>query len=473
MSAYDHVGADGSYPEVAARAVMGVQQQTPSPIYGYLRSGLQQKIYLFHTLEQGSGWLATIVHGQSQPYDYAAVFAVTDLSQPVPGLESFGATVVSGDALVGSVLPFLLGLPLGGLGGYFLRRWQEEHPGHALPFVPPGKLPAPVIPPHARAAGDYVGGPWLDVEPAPWLGGPWLGLEEAPYVGGPWLDLVSPYDDPWLASLASPSHARVTDWLGASNEAARVIVEAAARAAHDEGAHPSEYVRRHAWPQTHALIESAKREVAGYEASYPAAAWIWALDPTGSSSVPGVQLTGGTSSVTPFSSHDQALDYMRSRAQTPHVALALFDVASPHWPNPVSWTQSDDPAYASVVAQHLGQSAQAPRMGADGSAVGAALEGLRARAQELARGRAGSVVGVIHTAKDDRWHTLAFRTEDDADDWLDTATHSPSSYTYAAYFNKADARFWPGAVIEKVSGMRAPPGTELRRRAATSGWWAA
>ena len=469
-----YVGADGSgsYPDVASRAVTDVQQQTPSPFYGYLRTGAQQKIYLFHTLDQGSGWFATIVHGQAQPYDYAAVFAATDLSQPVAGLESFGHTAVSGDPQVGGVLPFLLGLPAGAVAGYFLRKWQEEHPGQVAPGLPPGALlPPPKIPapsPKTPVGGPwldintpYVGGPWLDIN-APHVGGPWLDIN-APYVGGPWLDLVSPYANPWLASAASPSPARFANAVGASYGASPY--ERPYR-------YGEEVDRRRSWSQTRALIEAAKREVVDYNASYPAAAWVWALDTSGSPAVPGVQLQGGVTAVTPFSSHDQALDYIRSRTQTPHIALALFDTQSAHWPNPVNWTKSDDLAYEPIIAQRIAMSP--PRMAGDfggpsiGAAIDTALDDVRSKAASLAARRTGSVIGVIHTSKDGLWHTLAFRSADDADDWVNTATQDPASYTYAAYFDKG-GESWPHAYIEKISGMRAPPGTELRRRTTTSG----
>ena len=625
MSEYTD-GSGGSYPEVAARAVASAQRQSPSPIYGYLRAGVQQHVYLFHTLEDGQGWFAALVHGQAQPYDYAAVFASTDVSRPVAGLESFGHTVVSGDAAVGSVLPFLLGLPFGGLAGYYLRRWQEENPGHALPGITPGKLPAPIIPP-PKASGDYIGGPWLDIEQvgSPYVGGPWLDIEsrvgadldaEAGVineeldalaqvlaetyglpleqtraeimalarseamslthgmnvgVGGPWLDIASPYDDPWLASRASPSHARFADAVGASYGSSRYERYERPRV-HVE----SDVERKRRWPETRALIEAAKREVAGYQASYPAAAWVWSLDPSGEAFTPGVQLTGGTTVVTPFSSPDQALDYMRSRIQTPHVALALFDTASPHWPNPVNWTKSDDPAYAPVIAQRVaetraaghyvgsddpardvwnqprpvlrgrgarvaqhahgrtgarylgvelfGPAAQGPGIRNDdyrgfptldaasdwltaapgvviyraiydatdptwpapiselfgdpkmskmigawgaGTSIGSALGDVRGKAESLAARRAGNVVGVIHTSRDGLWHSLAFRSADDADDWLNTATQDPAAYTYAAYFDKGGDS-WPHAYIEKISGMRGAPGAELPRRSTTT-----
>jgi hypothetical protein len=661
MSAYNYVGADGSYPEVAAHAVQSASQQSPSPVYGYLRSDLHQRVYLFGTIEDAHGWLSAL----SQPYDYAAVFVAADLTRPVPGLESFGhstyvgatdaelvnratddqfyamyperrhrplnpsdpadreliavwkdlhrqtaeraqSLAMAGDAYVGQWPLFLLGAMGGGAAGYFLRRWQEQNPGRALPLVPAGKLTAPKIPPDAsvsptKSAGDYVGqsddvtsaSNWSDirglirssinavidsddlvdqiarlvmqhlaqqgvVDPAyvnrflqtdwqrskpylrgawhasvnmdpmidavarslsmymsrhpghaqhprvqghPYVGGPWLDMV-GPQVGGPWLDMVGPQvGGPWL-DIVSGSSSTTPDLISQlmnaiqqdDQEAAQGLLEQIAHlaaqgdpaAAHvlndifgEHGADPQvggpwlDVVGPHvgAWPETRALIESAKREAVDANSTAPAAAWVWSLDPSGPSLVPGVQLVGGTTMVTPFSSYAQALDYMRSRAQTPHVALALFDTTSSHWPNPVSWTKSDDPAYEQIIAQRASPS---PRMaGSYGSTtVGTALDDLRSRAESLAAKRAGAIIGVIHTSKDGLWHTLAFRSEDDADDWLDTSTQDPTSYTYASYFNKSDPRYWPHAVIEKVSGMRSPPGTDIRRPVA-SGRWAA
>ena len=595
---------DGSYPEIAARAVASAAQQSQAPIYGYLRAGSHQRVYLFRTLDDGRGWFGSIAYGQAQPYDYIAVFDATNLSLPVHGLESFGHTAVSGGAYVGQWPLFLLGAAGGGAAGYFLRRWQEQNPGRALPLVPAGKLTAPKIPPSAsvppKAAGDYVGGPWLDIERigSPWLGneadtsmklsalrgaalnmvrgrlafastwinpqamrlwgvtrrvgqgvhdsdagpielsskpdearawlraaaesqryfyvglfatrgmevvdaddwyqappviaderqhslgGPWLDIE--PMVGGPWLDIEPMVGGPWLDVAGQEAGAEVSsaDIDVLAHELSRAfgvpvdrtkaeLVEAAHELGINVGGPWLDMVGPHvgAWPETRALIESAKREAADAQASAPAAAWVWSLDPSGSSTVRGVQLLGGSTMVTPFSSYAQALDYMRSRIQTPHVALAVFDTASPHWPNPVNWTKSDDPAYAQIIAQRV---SAPPRMAGSygGTTVGTALDDLRARAEALAAKNAGRVVGVIHTSKDGLWHVIAFRSEDDADDWLDTATHDPASYTYASYFNKSDPRFWPHAVIEKISGMRSPPGTDIRRPVA-SGRWAA
>jgi hypothetical protein len=185
----------------------------------------------------------------------------------------------------------------------------------------------------------------------------------------------------------------------------------------------------------------------------------------------------------PFSSLNQAIDYMRSRIHTDHVALALFDTASPHWPNPVGWTKSDDPVYEPVIAQHVAKSAPPARTAGDygggysrQTTIGTAIDDVRIRAQSLANKRAGSVIGVIHTVKDGLWHALSFRNEDDADDWLGTATQDPASYTYAAYYDKDDVA-WPHPVNEKIGGLRAskPPGQPIRRELATTSgeWWAA
>ncbi len=469
MSAYagwDTVGADGqSYPEVAANAVRSVHAQHRSPYYGYIRSGTRQKIYLFPLLEDARNWFGQ--HMQLQPdSDYAAVFSASNLRAPISGMEHFMRATVGCDPAIGNWLPLLLGLPLGGLGGYFLRRWQEQNPGQALPGVPPGKFfAAPQIPPTAVApntSGDpYVGGPWLDL--------PWLDLVGQDYgqnygdqgygyddysVGCPGVDLVGQdydredygYSDGY--SVGGP-------WLD--------IV----------GAQADDSARRRSWLQTRALIQLAIDDVTSYDASYPAAAYVWALDaPTRApyaGRTPGSVVTlEGTTNIVPFSSQREALDYLREVAQTKPVALAMFERSSQHWPNPVAWRKSSEPEHESVIAQHVAsrsptQTSGDYYVGAD-TVVGAVIDDVRKRAQRLAEKRSGDVIGVIHTSKDGLWHTLAFRSEDDADDWIDLATQSPATYTYAAYFNKDDARFWPQPVIEKVSGMRAPPGTALPRR---------
>ena len=457
MSAYtgNYIGADGqSYPEIAARAVRSVHAQHRSPFYGYIRSGINQKIYLFPRLDDASAWFSQ--HVQLQPdHDYAAVFSAANLRAPVAGMEHFQRTTVGCAPHVGSWWPFLLGLPLGGVGGYFLRRWQEQNPGLALPFVPPGQLPAPKIPPEAMAlapttSGDpYVGGPWLDLVGQDY--GYSDGVSDGYAVGGPWVDVVGQdydygYGDP---SVGGP-------WLD--------IVGAQADDA-----------RRREWPQTKALIQSAISDVTSYDAIYPAAAYVWTLDAPASSPYAGrspssVVILEGTTNIVPFSSQGEALKYLREVAQTRPVALAMFERSSEHWPNPVAWRKSDQPDHESVIAQHVASKtptqASGEYIGAD-TVIGAAIDDVRRRAQTLANKRAGNVIGVIHTSKDGLWHTLAFRSADDADDWLNTATQDQNAYTYAAYFDK-DGDSWPSPYIEKIGGIREP-----RRTAAAGQWWAA
>ena len=431
MSPYT-VGADGqSYPEIAAAAVRGVHAQHRSPFYGYVRSGINQKIYLFPRLDDASAWFSQ--HVQLQPdHDYAAVFSAANLRGPIAGMEHFMRTTVGCvpsvgcDPQVGSLWPFFLGLPLGGLGGYVLRRWQEPDSAKALvpslqdavrPLLPPS--PAPKVP------DETVGGPWLDLSQNYGYSD---GYGESPLVGGPWLDIVGAQAD-------------------------------------DD--------RRRSWPQTKALIQSAISDVTSNAASYPAEAYVWTLDAPATSPYAGrtsgsVVTLEGTTNIVPFSSQGEALAYLREVAQTRPVALAMFERSSPHWPNPTAWRKSDQPEHASVIAQHVASQsttqASGTYAGAD-TAISSALDDVRRRAQTLADKRAGTVIGVIHTSKDGLWHTIAFRSADDADDWLNTATQDQNAYTYAAYFDK-DGDSWPSPYVEKIGGFR-----EARRTVGE--WWAA
>jgi hypothetical protein len=277
----------------------------------------------------------------------------------------------------------------------------------------------------------YVGGPWLDLT-GPQVGGPWLDVESMPgnqpYVGGPWLDLTGPQvGGPWV------------DLMGAEMDVRE---------------------QRRAWLQTRGLIESAKRDVIDAQARTPATAWVWSFD--ASDTFPGRTTELFATQVTPFSSVAQAQTYMYERLQMPHIALALFDTrAARHWPNPVRWNKSDDPSYEPLIAQRVAEYAST-RLAGDYSgrratSIGSALSDVRDRAQSIASKRAGDVVGVFHATKDKLWHALAFANEEDADDWLET--QEPSSFTYAAYFNKNDAT-WPQAVLEKIGGFRAPSKTK-------------
>ena len=466
MSAYadNYVGAEGqSYPEVASQTVRRIHSQQRSPLYGYLRSGIREKIYLFNLLEDARAWFDQ--HMRTQPdHDYAAVFSAANLSAPIAGMEHFNRTTVGCvppyvgcDAHVGNWWPFFLGLPLGGAAGYFLRRWQEPESARAQvptlrdaarPLFAPQASQAPAPPPPQSSGDPYVGGPWLDIvgqqygdfgsfataddygygyaDPA--VGGPWLDIA-GPQVGGPWLDIAGPQvGGPWLDIV---------------------------------GAQADDAARRRSWPQTKALIDSAIADVTSYATSFPAAeAYVWSLDAPVSgpyTSQSGAIITPeGTTNVVPFSSQVEALKYLREVAQTKPVALAMFERSSPHWPNPIAWRKSDEPEHAQVIAQHVASRSPTQTSGTYAGAdtvIGAAIDDVRRRAQSLADRRAGNVIGVIHTSKDGLWHTLAFRTADDADDWLNTAAQDQASYTYAAYFDK-EGDSWPAPYIEKIGGFR-------------------
>lgn len=375
MNAYD-VGADVGYRDVAIQAVTSAYHQRPSQALGYLRTGVQQKVYLFGALDDARAWYDS-QRGLLESGDYAAVFAGTNLHSPIA--ENFGSAVVSGHdpAEVGSwFLPFALGLPAGGLGGYYYRKWQEAHPGRVIPWI----------------SGDIVG---------------------------------------------------AVDHLTA--------------APHDE------YMRRRAWPQTKALIQSAVREVLDSSSAYPAEAYVWSLEAPSVSSRPGVELYG-TTTITPFASHDQALDYMRDRIQTDHVALALFDRRNPHWPNPVNWNKSNDPSHEPVIAQQIAKYAHGPSARAAGEVgelvgsgpwytiVGAALDLLRRQAKAAAQDMPGRVIGTRRDASSS-WQLKSFHSTDDADDWFGHAVAEPAAFTYAAYFSK-DANGIPYLENEAIGGAR-------------------
>lgn len=335
------------------------------------------------------------------------------------------------DAQIGSLLPLLLGIPLGALGGYLYRGWHDQHPNEIVPRL------HDIFP---QIAGEVD-----------------IGCEEAGgYTIGTWVDLVGAEAE---ATPRSP-------W---QRERPPTPREHRARSRDHRSYGAEDRERMRVYPQTKALIQSAIAEAKEFAAASPSPAFVWSLDPPmGQGQAPGLVIEG-TSGVMGFDSVAQALDYMRERIQSPHVALALFDRTSPHWPNPINWTKSNDPADEPTIAQQIARHSTTTTAGA--YAIGNALDDVRARAQSLAAKRAGDVVGVIHTAKDNLWHALAFSSADDADDWLGTATHDPAAFTYAAYYDKTDFT-WPHPMNEKIGGTRAVAqrGSLIRRGSATTGW---
>ena len=465
-----HVGADASYRDVASQAV---RNSPPSSAYGYLRAGLHQRVYLFGSVDDASAWFGQEHDRQRvalEPvYDYLAVFASTDLHTPVA--EDFGSagTVASGDPSVGWLLPLALGIPAGALGGYYYRKWQEEHPGKILPWV--------------------SGEPWVDLVGCDQVGAyPWYDIyEPGPMIlrNGPALDFVGA--EPWV------------DIVGADGDAAR----------------------RQEWPRTKALIQLAKIEVI-VKAS-PGAPWgapwaqafVWRLDPN-----------GRTESL-PFATYDEALDFMRDAIHQDHVALAVFDKTSPHWPNPVNWTKNDDPAYEDVIAQQAAkiapqgtgrgtesvsarlsreaamaahastestaarlarEAAEAAGHGTESAAaqharlahafaeakssgvvgawpwvdvvglevIGQAIDTLRRQAGVLAQEVAAPLVLVLRDGRN-RWQYGKFRTPDEAIDRFSRMTSDPDLFVYAALFDKSDPRF-PQPIDETI-GAATPSAT--------------
>lgn len=389
------------FRHAALQAVIDAQHQQASPVYGYLRIGPHQKVYLFGSEPDAHAWFdqrATV----EPHFDYIAVFVA---EHPAPVVEDLGAVSVVGHdpTEVGHwFLPLALGVPAGALGGYYYRKWQEGHPGQLIP-----------------------------------------GIAGHPTVGQHW-------------------------------------------GAHLLGADVSSQVPS-SWPQTHALIKAAIHETVARGAPSEIA-FVWSLE------------TDGSTHVVPFGSYEQALDYMRDRIHTDHVALAAFSRRSRHWPNPLNWTKQDDPRYVPVIAQHVAR--HAPQVAGDvvgtypwynivgglpwqsivgglpwqsivgtgpwGTIVGDAIADVRAKAQDIATQKPGHAVGVIHAA-DGQWHALAFNTLDDADDWFGTATQDKTSFTYAAYYDK-DPNGGAFVANEEIGGVRKAlaPGPLIRRGLATA-----
>lgn len=348
---------------------------------------------------------------------------------------------------VGTWLPMVIGLPLAGAAGYLLRRWQEQNPGRTLPLVPPGVLMPPVIPPAAQSSAPAVTAGYIgqDSGYSDGYGDDTYDIDDTyAYDGAPSGDAGPMADERWLETVGAQ-------------------------------------VSSSSWAQspTKALIDSAISEVTGYASTYPpAAAYVWSLEAPSSDPYAGASgstvVLEGTTAVVPFSSQRAALDYLRQVAQSRPLALAMFERASAHWPNPTAWRKSDDPNAAQLIAQHVANQSQT-QMGAWGSSttIGTVVDDVRRRAQLLADKRVGDVIGVIHTSNDGLWHTLAFREVDDADDWLGTATQDPATFTYAAYFDKSDVQ-WPYPVNEKIGGARdasQPSSPIFRDPAVVSGRW--
>ena len=280
-------GYDNSHRAEATRVVADLAPRmwplVPTA-FGYRIGPLGTKVETFvaaegeDSLAQAKRWYQSAMPGAG----YVALFDVRDLSKP--RLEHYGTVTmieahhsVSGgpmqDTYAGHwLLPLALGVPAGALGGYYYRKWQEQHPGHYVPWLS-----------GEGGSGEDVGAwPWYSIED---FGPPAFAQR------GPWIDVI--------------------------------------------GAAP------HSWPRTRALIMSAIHEVMPEAQTTHLPAFVWSLE------------SNGLTEVLPFAAYAQALDYMRYRNQTDHVALAVFDRSSAHWPSPVNWTKSTDPSHEGVIAQQI------------------------------------------------------------------------------------------------------------------------
>jgi len=82
----------------------------------------------------------------------------------------------------------------------------------------------------------------------------------------------------------------------------------------------------------------------------------------------------------------------------------------------------------------------------------AGLAALQHQAANAAAEMPGRVIGVLRRP-DGTWSLEQFASPDDADDWFGNATDVPTSFTYAAYFDKSDA-LWPRPLNEAVGHTR-------------------
>ena len=419
------------YRDVARAAVTDVHQQ--APVLGYLRLGNAQHVYLFPAIGDGRAWFDQR-HEFPGGYDYVAVFVAADLSAPI--VEDFGSAVtVSGDdllddvnRLVAALKPFVEQGDMIGMYRLLVTMAQQGDPAAQIALAQ--------VPDEQRAAIDE--GLASDAQVGHWLLPLALGIPTGAYAGYryrkwqeanpgkmvPWVSGDDDYDEdvdvgayPWVSiqDLGPPRFMPYGPWLN--------IVGDDADAA-----------RRRAWPIARALIRSAIDEVRGASASHPSAAYVWSLEGR-----------GGTQ-IVPLESPDQALSYARELIHAGDSAVvAAFDRTSPHWPNPVSWSKSDDPAADRLIAQQLARHGVSPSVSGP---VGEALDVLRRQASAAADELPGRVIGVSRDGNG-KWQIKQFRSADDADDWFGRATRDATAFTYAAYFDKSDPTY-PAPLNETI-----------------------
>ena len=85
----------------------------------------------------------------------------------------------------------------------------------------------------------------------------------------------------------------------------------------------------------------------------------------------------------------------------------------------------------------------------------AAIDVLREQARDAARRSAAKVVGAARHP-DGQWYVTTLASNAEAAKWLDHLIEQPTSYVYAAYFDKADAKTWPYPISESISHASTP-----------------
>lgn len=388
------------YRSAASAAVTRAAHQYPTTlIFGYFRTGIHEHVPLFSSLDEARAYQ------QIHPgYDYAAIFAASDLSTPID--EDFGASMpVSGDASVGHwALPLLLGLPAGALGGYYYRKWQESHPGKIIPFISGDAY-----------AGNY---PWVDILQR--------GYDYGPYAG--------------------------SDYVGATAYAPGAALEAASRRALGPGPAINRASRR----RGHALIESATSEVLGEDSG--AGAYVWYLDPMGgTSTIPFSSYPEALDYNRGLIQQDALVAVAVFDRSSPHWPnpVGWHTSGDPSYEGVIAAqiAKHHAPPVAGQWVDMVGNAPWVDLVGQSAHEVTMAIDTLRTQARETAKEKPGRFVGVAMRGEnrfDPRaWEVKTFRSTDMAENWYERVTGDPRSFLYAAYYDMQG----PMAPVQLAEGV--------------------
>lgn len=483
----------------------------------------RERVLVDLSFDDARSWFDTM--SNTPGLNYVAVFNRANLETPIMEHTTPSAVAeppaVSGyddgygSPGVGAWWAFPLGLGLGAGGGYFLRRWQEPAASRSQvqplretvrSLLPGGGGPSGGGP---GGAQPKVGYPWMDfVGQDPYVGGyPWVDFVgqdpyqdayQDPYVGAyPWTDMVGQEavgGYPWVDFVGNEyvgdeyvgneyvvNEYTVNEYVGNEYDIGNEYVGCAdgysvggpwVEFAPWVGAETEEAGKRRMSEGTR-LIQAASKEAVTASENQPSASfWVWSLTEPAQRSygASGAVLTSEPMPMTePYDSLATAMARVRQLGQTPGIiARAVFDRTSRHWPNPITWSKSTEPQHAQMIAQYTANrwsmSTSGEYVGAEGSAAAleSAKNALRDRAVLEAKKHAGDYLVVIHTTRDNLWHTLGY-DEDYVEDGFNIQTQDQNSYTYAALFDKVGfSRERP--YIQKFGGYAKPaPGSRPRR----------